>query len=66
MGVKSSGKPGSPAPSEIREARLARRLTQSEAAQLIHSSMRAWQEWEAGNRKMHPAFWELFQRKANQ
>lgn len=25
----------------------------------IHASRRAWQQWERGDRKMHPAFWEL-------
>lgn len=29
------------------------------AAQL-HTSRRAWQQWEHGDRAMHSAFWELF------
>lgn len=30
---------------------------------MIHCGLRAWQKWEAGDRKMHPAMWELFQIK---
>ncbi len=26
----------------------------------VHTSRRAWQQWETGDRRMHPAFWELF------
>ena len=33
--------------------------TQKEAAALVHVSLRAWQLWEAGDRKMPPAAWEL-------
>lgn len=50
----------SPTPNEIRAARERAGLTQTQAAHLIHGTMRAWQEWEAGNRKMHPGLWELF------
>ena len=49
-----------PTPSEVRKAREAAGLTQSQAAKLLHSSTRAWQMWEAGDRAMHPAFYELF------
>lgn len=52
-----------PSPSEIRSTRKAAGLTQTEAARLIHSTLRAWQEWEAGNRQMHPGLWELFRIK---
>jgi len=38
-------------------------MTQSEAAQAVRGTMRAWQEWEAGNRRMHPGLWELFRIK---
>lgn len=55
--------PDNPSPDEIRAARAAARLTQTEAAGRIHSTLRAWQEWEAGNRRMHPGLWELFQLK---
>lgn len=53
-------RPASPAPTDIRAARAAAGLTQTQAAVLIHSTLRAWQEWEAGNRQMHPGLWELF------
>lgn len=49
-----------PTPSDIRAARAAASLTQSEAAALLHTSLRSYQQWEAGDRRMHPAMWELF------
>jgi DNA (cytosine-5)-methyltransferase 1 len=52
-----------PTPAEIIAGRKARGLTQTEAAAVIHCGLRAWQEWEAGGRRIHPAFWELFLRK---
>lgn len=56
-------RPASPSPADIRAARAAAGLTQTEAARVIHSTLRAWQEWEAGNRQMHPGLWELFRLK---
>lgn len=53
-----------PSPAEIRAARQATGLTQTQAARLIYATLRAWQEWEAGNRSMHPAMWELWRYKA--
>jgi DNA (cytosine-5)-methyltransferase 1 len=52
-----------PTKEEIRAARDALGMTQSEAAYVIHSSLIAWQKWEAGDRRMHAAFWDLFRRK---
>lgn len=52
-----------PSPAEIRAAREAAGLTQSQAAALVHSGLRSWQQWESGGRKMHPAFWELVRAK---
>ena len=52
-----------PTPAEVIAARQAAGLTQTEAARVIHSSLRAWQQWEAGDRRMHPAFFELWQLK---
>jgi DNA (cytosine-5)-methyltransferase 1 len=49
-----------PTPEQIRAVRKAHNLTQTKAATVIHSSLRTWQQWEAGARRMHPAFWELF------
>lgn len=28
-------------------------------AEALHTSRRAWQQWETRDRGMHPAFWEL-------
>ena len=28
-------------------------------AQMLHTSRRAWQQWERGERRMHAAFWAL-------
>lgn len=28
-------------------------------AKQLHTSLRAWQQWERGERRMHPAFYEL-------
>lgn len=47
-------------PDQIKEARRKAGLTQEQAAKLVHVTTRAWQLWEAGDRKMHPACWELF------
>lgn len=52
-----------PKPDEIRAAREAAGLTQTEAAEVIYCTLRGWQEWEAGARRMHPAFWELWRIK---
>ncbi len=49
-----------PSPEEIRCAREAAKLSQTAAAALVHTTCRTWQQWEAGDRKMHAAFWELF------
>lgn len=55
-----------PTPQQIRAAREAAGLTQTKAGELLHSTCRAWQQWEAGDRRMHPAFWELFRLKSKQ
>lgn len=55
----------SPAPAEIRAARLAAGLTQTEAGALVYSALRAWQAWEAGERAMHPGLWELYRLKTS-
>lgn len=51
-----------PDPADIRAAREAAGLSQTAAADLVHSKLRTWQQWEAGDRKMHPGLWELFRR----
>lgn len=54
-----------PEPVEIRAAREFAGLSQTAAAELIHTTCRTWQQWEAGDRRMHPAFWELFRIKSS-
>jgi DNA-binding transcriptional regulator YiaG len=49
-----------PDPFDIRKARANAGITQKKAAEMLHTSIRAYQQWEAGDRAMHPAFWELF------
>lgn len=58
-----------PTPAEIRAAREKAGLTKPAAAELIHGSLRAWEDWEAEgdtNRRMHPGLFELFQIKTGQ
>lgn len=49
----------SPTPEQLKNTRNALGYTQREAAELVHVSLRAWQLWEAGDRKMPPGIWEL-------
>lgn len=55
-----------PTPDQIRAAREAAGLTQTEAAGLVRAKLRAWQRWEAGERQMRASDWELFQLKTGQ
>ena len=52
-----------PTPDEVREFRRTRELSAAQAAALVHVTANAWQKWEAGDRPMHPAFWELARMK---
>ena len=54
------GPTSNPAPETIRAAREAAGMTQTESALLVHASLRAWQQWEAGDRRMPPGLWSLF------
>jgi putative transcriptional regulator len=58
------GPQSNPTPEQVREARNMLGLTQTEAAALIYCTLRGWQGWEDGSRRMHPAFWELFVSKS--
>ena len=54
-----------PSPDEIVGMRINARLTQKQAATLVHSSEKSWRNWESdeslqSHRRMHPAIWELF------
>ncbi len=44
------------------QARLGIGITAAQdwCAAAVHTKRRPWQQWEAGDRSMHPAFWELF------
>jgi DNA-binding transcriptional regulator YiaG len=57
------GRASSPAPEEICAVRKAAGLTQTAAAVLLHTTCRVVQQWEAGDRRMHPAFMELLKLK---
>ena len=52
-----------PTPAAIKFARAAAGITQTAAARLVHTTCRVWQQWESGDRRMHPAMWELFNHK---
>lgn len=54
-----------PTPQEVRDARMAAGLSQSEAAALVLGTTRGWQGYEAdegsdGHRRMHPGLFLLF------
>lgn len=60
---RSKGAPSiarNPTPAEIREAREAAGLTQTEAAAVVLATLRTWQDWEAGERRMHPVTWHCW------
>ena len=61
---RAGGLARNPSPEEVKAARVAAGLTQTEAAALLHTTCRVWQQYEAGVRRMHPAFWELYRIKA--
>jgi hypothetical protein len=56
----------SPSQEKIQEGRSASALSQTAAAELIYSTKRTWQDWEAGKAKMPPGLWELFMLKTGQ
>lgn len=54
-----------PTPAQIRAAREAAGLTQTQAATLVHVALRTWQHWEEprggdGAREIPLGLWELF------
>jgi len=49
-----------PSPEQIKQVRKQAGLTQTAAATLIYKKLRAWQQYEVGDRKMDAAYWELF------
>ncbi len=50
-----------PTPEEVRACRGA--LTQDQVAALIYTTGRTWRTYEAGEKRMHPASWELLKIK---
>lgn len=61
-----------PAPTQVKQLREAVQVSRSIGitaaqdwcAEALHTSRRAFQQWETGARAMHPAFWELLNIKA--
>jgi len=62
----TDAKPRNPHPDAVRQARQTAGLTQTEAAKTVSASMRAWQQWESGERAMPPGLFELFMLKTGQ
>ena len=55
-----------PSPDAIRAERIAQGLTQTQAGAKLYTTCRVFQQWEAGDRRMHPAFWALFRANRDQ
>ena len=57
-----------PTPKQIRSARNKAGLTQTNAALLVYSTLRTWQNWESEKvpDQMHPAIFQLFLLKTKQ
>lgn len=53
-----------PTPPQIKDARQSCDMTQKEAGELVYGTRRTWQDWERGERGMHPGLFELFLLKA--
>ncbi|TCK36705.1 hypothetical protein B0G84_5718 [Paraburkholderia sp. BL8N3] len=56
----------SPTKEQIRAAREKAGISLATASALIYCHRFTWAKWETGDRKMHPAFWELFLAKIGQ
>jgi hypothetical protein len=50
----------------VRSSRLAAGQTVAGAAALVYMDARSWRYYEAGEREMHPAMWELYRIKCAQ
>ena len=55
-----------PTPADVKSARAAVGLTQTQAAALIYKKLLAWQRYESGDRAMDYALYELFLLKTSQ
>jgi DNA-binding transcriptional regulator YiaG len=52
-----------PTPVEIRTARIESGLKQRECAALVGVTLRSWQQWEEGRRRISATAWDLWQIK---
>ena len=48
-----------PSAEAVKAFRAAQNLTQSDCAALVHVTLRSWQMYEAGDRRMPAGLWEL-------
>ncbi|MEI2416239.1 helix-turn-helix transcriptional regulator [Orrella sp. JC864] len=55
-----------PTPEQVRAARDAAGHTQTEAARTIGLTLVAWQRYEAGERRMHPTYWDAYLLRTDQ
>lgn len=53
-------------PEQLKQARSNAGLSQTQAAKLVHRSLRNWQQMEGGERQIDPAIFELFMIKTGQ
>lgn len=65
---KNKSAKSNPTPEEVRKLRHDAELTLQQAGDLLHTSGNVFSQWETrpeqpNHRRMHPAFWELFQIK---
>ena len=58
-----SRKAPAPKPEEIVALRYRHGLNQSDFGKLLYAGIRSVQNWESGERDMHPGLWELAQIK---
>ena len=59
-------KSSNPTIQQIKSARESAGLTQKKAGELVLGTGRAWEQYECGNRRMHPGLFELFLIKTKQ
>lgn len=55
-----------PSPSEIRRTRIDRKLTQSQASDIVCVTPTTWARWETAKTKMPAGLWKLFNNEVNQ
>jgi hypothetical protein len=58
-------RPNPPKPAVIRQLRESFGLSQTQAAELVYSTLRSWQNWEGGQVGMHPAIWAWFRHRVD-